>query len=531
MCTEIFLRHPLLHELEILDSNPEGVFTGEQVPRLSLKWRRIRDLFGVQMGPQCEGEEELKQLREDCLKDLFSLSQEFQAVDLDPGLRGSSILWLTGSSTAALPLIFRPRFGGVPSLFPTGQLVQMGIPPLSGKLDSGILPNGLNMIALSGVGISHAATALQYAYMAKPFSKEMELSFLVSAGTTAVEDMSRLKICALRLAVMGLSVEEKESIGRSLRNVIADLPPTEVPKEGWERFLPLVGKLEFKPGMIVGVQGGDGDQNIVFGEVAPSFFGDVCVRNSPSGEPAWYNEWSLFPVSDEVLQKFQLEQEKPLSQKECGEVGMGGEVGPWHFLIGKPFPQELVPERPSLQPGTILVVQEQGGEGRYAMVVAVREKIVEVIDDSGHVYGISQSRIQWSRAPSDEFLERELRKEPILMDVEYAAQKVRLHMQGRKEAVEEILPIIENMSPTKWTDQERRFIEQPSPVVFGSLTKQPKVFQNGVSGERFLEGPQEIGKDIQLIFVPKDQMGEMREYVYTHMPVNPGVYILPLEAL
>jgi hypothetical protein len=528
MCTEVFLRNPLLHELEILDSTPEGVASSEQVPRLSMRWREIRELFGLRLGDECDVEEEIAQRREECLKGLFYLSQEFQAVELDAGLRGSPILWLTGSSTAALPLIFRPRFGAVPSLFPTGQLMRMRTPPMSGKLDSGILPNGLNMIALSGVGVSHAGIALQYANLARPFDRERELSFLRAIGTVALEDMARLKIAALRLAVMGVSVEEREMIGRFLRKVIADLPPSEPPKEGWERFLPLLGKPapaqfliqrpEFKPGMLVGVE--KGDRSIVFGEVVPSTLWDVCVRNTLCGEPAWYNEWGVFPVSDEVFQKLQL------AQKATPMLS-----SPWRSLIGQPFPQELVPEGPSLRPGTILVVQEQEGEGMYVMVAAARENIVDVVDGSGQVHGVPRVKIRWSTAPSDEFLESELKKEPILMDIEHAAWKIRPHMEGRKEAIEEILHIIETEPSVKWTEQEMRFIEQSVPVVFGSLTKQPTSFQNGVSGELFLEGPQEIGKDIQLIFVPEDRMGEIREYVYTHMPANPRVYILPLEVL
>ena len=536
MCSRVFLSHPLLHELEVLEGSPEGIFSPEQLPRLSLRWRSIRELFGV-LEPSLEtGDDETVRSREECLTEMFVLLQEFQGIELNPGLRGTPIVWLSGSSTASFPSIFHPESCTVPSLIPTGQLLRMRIPPMCGELGVGILPNGVNIGALSGVLVSHVREAVRYAEAAGTFHRETEFSYLERVGTMSSEDMGRVKIAAMRLVKMGMTVHEKGRISRSLRTLIADLAPSEAPKRGWERFLPLLGKIapsefltlcpSFDPGMIVGVE--TSDRGMVFGEILPSLFaGDITVQNSRSGEPVWYHEWSLYPVHGDSLERLVAEQKVDCSQRAVEEESSN----PWHFLVGQPFPKELIPEEPSLQPGTILVRGDREGQGRYVMVIAVRERVVEFLDDSGLVQGMPRLVTKWMRSPPDEFLERELAKEPVLMDMAFHASKVRSFMQGRKEAVEEILTIIETMPPARWTEQEQRFIEKPVPVVFGSLTKQPLAFQNGVSGEVFLEGPQEMGKDIQVIFVPKSRMGEIREYVYSHMPVNPNVYILPLELL
>lgn len=536
MCSRVFLNHPLLHELEVLESTPEGLFSPEQVPRLSLRWRSILEVFGAAIDPLDGTEEAAARCRNSCLAEMFFILQEFQGIELNPGLRGAPIVWLTGTSTASLPSIFHREACVVPSLIPTGQLLRMRTPPMCGELSAGIMPYGVNMSSLSGVGISHLREALRYATTAKTVNREVEISILQRVGTVALVDMGRLKIAAMRLAKMGMTAHEKETLCQSLRTLIAELPPSEPAKEGWERVLPILGRpapaefsprrFTFTPGAIVGVE--THDRGMVFGEIVPSpFSDDIGVQNSLDRAPAWYHEWSLYPVREDVLERLVSEQRVDCSQNLDGEKS----PNPWHFLIGQPFPQELIPEGPSLRPGTILVTEGLEGHGRYVMVVAAQENVIEIVDDSGLVQGIPRLKTKWMQSPPDEVLKEELAKEPVLMDVDFRASKVRTFMQGRKEAAEEILSIIETVSPARWTEQERRFIEHPAPMVFASLTKQPSTFLNGVSGELFLEGPQEMGKDIQIIFAPEDLKEEIRGYVYSHMPVNPGVYILPLELL
>ena len=431
-----------------------------------------------------------------------------------PDFKGRQISWLSGSSTASLPPIFHTREGALPSLIPTGFLLQTGVPPMCGELEVGICPNGLNRRALSGVGADHSYVALEYAMRAKPFNQAKERLFLQNLHQVPQEGMARAKIAAMRLVHMGLEPNERAVLERFLQAMIDTLVPSEAPKAGWERFLPLVGKSAaaelFEPDSaverdtIVGVM--VPYQGMVFGVVVRSTLsGEVCVRWNSAGEEVFCARWMVFPV-------------KGAFEDFCSR-------------IGQPFSEELMLEEPLLQPGALLAFPGDDGRGTYVMVAAVRDGDVELFDGPDRTMSIPRVRARRLIAPPEDFLERELQKEPVLMDEAYAALRARSFMQGRRESIEEILHIIEAASAITWDRRERAFIEEPSAVVFGSVTANPAVFHNGVSGELILEGPQEMGRDIQLIFVPEKRVSEIQEYVLQHMPAAFGVRVLPLSSL
>ena len=425
----------------------------------------------------------------------------------------NQITWISGSTSASLPPIFHSRTDALPALIPTGQLLQMGIPPMCGTLGLGILPNGLNMSSLSGVEGSNAAIALEYAHRTLPFNREKETSVLRDLPQIPMAAMARCKIAAMRLAQMGLSSTERRVLGENLRALIASLSPLDRPREGWERFLPLVGQtapqcflkpnLEVEPGTIVGVPAED--ETMVFGKVLPSFNNDIHVQRSEKKEDSVYcSDWMVFPVPD----------------------GIDGSS-----FVGQPFPEELMEKEPSLQPGTFFVFPDLWERGSYAMVLAAREDFVELLSGSGQVLDLPRLRTRRLVAPPVEHLEQALRSNPVLMDVEFAASKVLPLMQGRREAAEEILRIIESEPSVVWNEQERTFIEEPFSVVFGSMTAQPMIFRNGFPNEYFLNGPQEMGRDIQLIFVPEKRIREVQEYASSHMPEAFAVGVHPIEML
>jgi hypothetical protein len=75
-------------------------------------------------------------------------------------LKPPKLKWLTGSKYSALPIIKRLE---IPALVPTGKLLKKNLAPLCGECRFGILRNGINRIALSGVRLDEVNTAVGYA--------------------------------------------------------------------------------------------------------------------------------------------------------------------------------------------------------------------------------------------------------------------------------------------------------------------------------------------------------------------------------
>ena len=166
-----------------------------------------------------------------------------QVSRLSPDQR--KITWVTGSRSAAIPIIMRiPKpISDRPALAPTGQLLKHRIVPLTGELGAGIMGNGVNRVALSGVGLSQIHTAIGYAtqpafiYDAK---KEIEQfkGFLMTPGQPQLMNMQipRLHVAALRLKLMSASNEDVEAIKSYIKNdILGKLPDDKDPlKHDWQ---------------------------------------------------------------------------------------------------------------------------------------------------------------------------------------------------------------------------------------------------------------------------------------------------------
>ncbi|MBA3722599.1 MAG: hypothetical protein H0W88_09390 [Parachlamydiaceae bacterium] len=81
-------------------------------------------------------------------------------------------------------------------------------------------------------------------------------------------------------------------------------------------------------------------------------------------------------------------------------------------------------------------------------------------------------------------------------------------MRTQKEKVQAILDLFDNAKPLEFTDDEKDLIHQSFPIIWASTTLEstPTEGMMGRPGERYLTKPALLGKDIQLLFVPKDNI-------------------------
>lgn len=161
------------------------------------QWRSIRDFFKTEI-----------------------LKAELLASSLEFRLRGSSIQWLSGSQSSALPLVFQKRVSAKPSLIPTGMLLNHNIAPLCGAFAVGILSaRGINHTHLSGTTLANFPIALRYANTGESFrtseKKALLRSLLLSLEkkSECFHEMIMIRILLLQLLEMdSLDHQEKEEI-------------------------------------------------------------------------------------------------------------------------------------------------------------------------------------------------------------------------------------------------------------------------------------------------------------------------------
>ena len=93
--------------------------------------------------------------------------------------------------------------------------------------------------------------------------------------------------------------------------------------------------------------------------------------------------------------------------------------------------------------------------------------------------------------------------------------------------VDETLLVLSSAQPLPLTSSERTFIEQPFSMLWGSYTAESQPLGGSIPGERLLHGPQLLGRDIQVLFVPGEYQEEVCEYT-KHVQ---GLRVVPFETL
>ena len=96
-----------------------------------------------------------------------------------------------------------------------------------------------------------------------------------------------------------------------------------------------------------------------------------------------------------------------------------------------------------------------------------------------------------------------------------------------KTMVDETLLVLSSAQPLPLTSSERTFIEQPFSMLWGSYTAESQPLVGSIQGERLLHGPQLLGRDIQVLFVPGKYQEEVCEYT-KHVR---GLRVVPFETL
>lgn len=107
-------------------------------------------------------------------------------------------------------------------------------------------------------------------------------------------------------------------------------------------------------------------------------------------------------------------------------------------------------------------------------------------------------------------------------------------MLSERERLEMLLTVIRERFHTHlpFNERDEEMFKRQIPLVFGSHTahKFARVFSD-VQGEIALEGAQELGKDIQVLFCPKEETDYMRKWLNDELsPYKVKVYVLSFDA-
>lgn len=416
------------------------------------------------------GSENIKTSWKNLRDKIFGLIQECQQIEAEFPLVTKDLQWLSGSSSASLPLIFQNPINSVPSLTPTGMLVQKNVPPFCGELDRGISFRGINITHLSGTNISHRNVALRYANQTSPIDPDHEIEILYCFSDFAAEKLTRAKIAALRLTLMGERKDEYKTIVAHFRRLLNFLPPPLPKKPGWQQFLPLLGKA-----------------------LPEELF---SAQESP-------------PAAQEIM------------QNECPDIAPGEDSIP-SFVLDTDVPAHFLPD--TLTPGDIVGAPVSDGTYVFSLVT-------DVDDEHALLFykDTTEDRVPLQELLSlpNSFLHECLNVLPNLEDYSHLEQCAQNQMRPVQEKVEEIIHILETQEPLVLSTEERQFIQNPTPIVWGSLTAVPGRLDQEEHIERVLEGIQVLGQDIQVLFVPVEKIDEIRTYVTAQMPPGSHLYVLP----
>jgi len=160
---------------------------------------------------------------------------------------GKRITWITGSRSAAIPMI--KRVIPDPALVPTGMMRRYNIAPLTGELSSGTRVYGVNRWCLSGMCLGGFEDCMRYAtepvFVFNPKKEVQGILNLKKKHAKSFEEIrERLGIGVLRLLLTGQEEEQwgklQKHIQRKILNHVKDKKSSR--KDDWERYAHLVGK-------------------------------------------------------------------------------------------------------------------------------------------------------------------------------------------------------------------------------------------------------------------------------------------------
>ena len=106
--------------------------------------------------------------------------------------------------------------------------------------------------------------------------------------------------------------------------------------------------------------------------------------------------------------------------------------------------------------------------------------------------------------------------------------------QKEREKIEKIIKLLETTAPLILSKEEKSFLDDPAEILWGSLTKSEKDLHrvnSSIQGERALEGRQEFGPDIQLLFIEPNKFDQVRSYVQQHLPSDQKVHIMTTKVI
>lgn len=112
-------------------------------------------------------------------------------------------------------------------------------------------------------------------------------------------------------------------------------------------------------------------------------------------------------------------------------------------------------------------------------------------------------------------------------DKQRISERIKAELQWPREKIEELSTLLDN-PPLSMTEFEHELTALYSsfPILWGS-TKDPQNMSGGTPGESILRGPQQLGTDIECLFVPSNRVDQVREYMQ-HIP---NLHIGSLENL
>jgi hypothetical protein len=144
-------------------------------------------------------------------------------------------------------------------------------------------------------------------------------------------------------------------------------------------------------------------------------------------------------------------------------------------LIGRLVPRHLLPPPPPMfVPGDIVGVAPCGSTPVHVLILSVTDSLITFIGNDQKA-SIPVECIHELIPISEESLLQELKENPIpSRDTEILQQDVELELVQKRAFVESIIQIFEQNRPLDLAARERKYILQPSPIVWGSFTTWPR---------------------------------------------------------
>jgi len=409
---------------------------------------------------------------EDTIKDINALRKRyFEAAQptqkfLKSGLNPTFVTGSTSASLVGIIQVMGSALSDQPALVPTGLLLKHSFVPLTGELDMGISPRGINQDFLSGMAFSGMETAMSYAtrkaFIFDP-KKEIDIIMRINLNTNERDmgKLDRLNIALLRLAYMDCNYDKakiKEHIRTNVLTPLANRKKLDQQANNlsidthWKQRASLLGKSL------------DEDRIDII---------DKCKDT---------------PDYDAPFQRGQLVRVKTSSGKDTFGIIIG--LDPHNIVIDQ---------------GQILRHEDRGfsQNSSYSEIEALPESFIE--EEVRHF------------APANE---------GKLNGIQKAIVKEEIERRTPEEKIAQAL----NQEPLNLNVESKKLITDSFPLIWASCSLSPQPFHGGVSREGVVEGKAELGKDIQMVFTDQEHVetltNAVKEYGVTVYSFSSAQYML-----